>query len=373
MKEYFREYGEDNGYFPPDTLMLLRAGRAGVDIVRGALGDGDEFTDSGVAEMRAVLDALPPSHPHRAHVRVELGTALITQVMSAAGADGFAEAVDHLDGGVDDLPSGHPRRPEMLLRAARGHLVIALSRQDRAAAEHGMRIADLGLAEEPDASGTRVRLAFFAAVARYVNGQITRDLRWFTEAASRLEVLLADDSTPLNPDIESGIRMMLAMTRREEGRREAAREAGLGALWAHGKAVLLQTGSGRALARARSVYPSAEQIIDWHVLDGDLEGAVAALELGRGLVLHAATSAADLPSLLEDLGYGELAAEWRAAPAAYGTWPWERHQELPGLLTEQGGLVAPTELGRRALAALVYSAAETRLLSPRPRRTSRGH
>ncbi|SNS00117.1 CHAT domain-containing protein [Actinomadura mexicana] len=368
VEEYVRR-DVDDGYFSPDMPALLRAGRAGLDIVRGILGAGDDLVDRGVADMRSVLDSLPESHPHRARMRTELGTGLVVHgIAGRGGAAAFLEAADHLSAGLDEQPPGHPARPHTLLRAAGGHLLIAIGTQGRAAAEEGMRIADLGLAEEAGDPGVRIRLRFFAAAARYALGQITRDPAWYAEAASRLEALLADPDAQPNPDVEAGIRMMLAVTRREEGHHEAAREAGLGALRAHGKAVLLQTGTGQALARARSVYPEAERIIDWHVGDGDLEGAVSALELGRGLVLHAATSAADLPSLLEDAGHGPLAAEWRAVPDAYGTRPWERGGDpaelLTELLTAQGGLIAPSELGRRALAALDGSAAETHLLSP---------
>ncbi|MFG2016878.1 CHAT domain-containing protein [Actinomadura geliboluensis] len=364
--EYFRRAGAGEDHFSPDAPALLRAGQAGLAIARGAFGGGDELVGRGVAEMRAALDSLPESHPHRARMRAELGTGMIMHGLTGRGGGTVAllEAADHLSAGLAEQPPGHPARPYTLLRAASGHLLIAMGTQDRTAAKEAMRIADLGLDERAGDANVLVRLGFFAAAARYALGGLTRDPGWYAEAASRLEGLLADPGVRPNPDIEAGMRMLLAMTRREEGHHDAAREAGLAALRAHGKAVLLQTGTGQALARARAVYPQAEQIADWHVRDGDLGGAVTALELGRGLVLHAATSAADVPSLLADAGHGPLAAEWRAAPGAYGTRPWERGQDLAELLTSQGGLVVPSELGRRALAALAGGSAETRLLNP---------
>src|SRR4051812_30932739 len=49
---------------------------------------------------------------------------------------------------------------------------------------------------------------------------------------------------------------------------------------------------------------------------GDLHGAVQAVELGRGLTLHAATSTAGVPALLERAGHDELAGAWRNDPRA---------------------------------------------------------
>ncbi|EOD66741.1 CHAT domain-containing protein, partial [Amycolatopsis vancoresmycina] len=44
--------------------------------------------------------------------------------------------------------------------------------------------------------------------------------------------------------------------------------------------------------------------------DGEAEAALRAIELGRGLALHAATSTLEVPELLRDLGHPDLAEAW---------------------------------------------------------------
>ncbi|MGO4427163.1 CHAT domain-containing protein, partial [Streptomyces sp. MCAF7] len=88
---------------------------------------------------------------------------------------------------------------------------------------------------------------------------------------------------------------------------------------------------------ARSVMAAT-----WAASQNQAEEAVAALELGRALVLHAASTSRTVPELLEARGQRELAEAWRKAGTADAGEP----DGLPGEL--------PSDLRRRALEALGY-------------------
>jgi hypothetical protein len=152
-----------------------------------------------------------------------------------------------------------------------------------------------------------------------------------------------------------------------------AREQGLAALRVRVRDVLLQTGTARALASARAMAAVAAEVAEWCLDDHEPGLAVEALELGRGLVLHAATSAADLPELLSAAGRDDLAVEWRqaaaskAGPTTESDPPWDDDAggaEYVTRLLADGSLVAPSDLRRRALGALASSAAAGELLTP---------
>jgi CHAT domain len=76
--------------------------------------------------------------------------------------------------------------------------------------------------------------------------------------------------------------------------------------------VLLQSGAARGLTIAG--WRESEQVAQltaWCLTDGRTDQAVAALELGRAVVLYTATIAADVPDLLRAAGHDDLAGQWR--------------------------------------------------------------
>ncbi|MFH8381751.1 CHAT domain-containing protein [Kitasatospora sp. NPDC018058] len=121
---------------------------------------------------------------------------------------------------------------------------------------------------------------------------------------------------------------------------EAAKEA----LTALAADVLLQTGAEHGLVAARAGASRGAQAALWAGSQGRLHEAVAALELGRALVLHAASTSVAVPELLEQHGHHELAEAWRAATAT--TDGGSHVGGVPGEL--------PSALRRQALQALGY-------------------
>jgi hypothetical protein len=95
--------------------------------------------------------------------------------------------------------------------------------------------------------------------------------------------------------------------------RARSRETGLTVLRLHGRGVLLQTGTERALTTARAAADRARAVTGWALEDGDLAAAVEALEVGRGLVLAAATSGDAIGRLLSGAGRGDLGVRWAEA------------------------------------------------------------
>ncbi|MER7720420.1 CHAT domain-containing protein [Streptomyces flaveolus] len=140
---------------------------------------------------------------------------------------------------------------------------------------------------------------------------------------------------------------------REDERDTACVDAAQEALTALAADVLLQTGAEHGLLAARSGASRGLRAARWALICGRVHEAVAALELGRALVLQAAATASAVPDLLDAAGHPALAEAWRAAGVARGTGPAEGG--VPGEL--------PSTLRRQALEALGYRQEDGGLLA----------
>ena len=101
---------------------------------------------------------------------------------------------------------------------------------------------------------------------------------------------------------------------RATGDRYRAVDAGLAGLRAYGREVFLQTGAEHAVAAARGAADAATVVAGWCLADGRVAAAFEAVELGRAMVLHAATAAATVSELLRADGRADLAEEWDRTP-----------------------------------------------------------
>ncbi len=143
-----------------------------------------------------------------------------------------------------------------------------------------------------------------------------------------------------------------------QGDRDHGRALGLSALRARTWQVLLQSGTEHGRVAARAAAADARRVAEWCVADralnrSALDDLVAALDAGRGLVLHAAVTMRSVADRLTVLGRPELAQEWIRAGGA-------DRIELPGMT----GLGADLhgDLRERVLGVLAAEAAE--LLDP---------
>ncbi|MEW1547474.1 CHAT domain-containing protein [Streptomyces tsukubensis] len=115
--------------------------------------------------------------------------------------------------------------------------------------------------------------------------------------------------------------------------------------------VLLQQGAEHRLATARQGASLGIRSALWAAFHNRVDDAVAALELGRALVLQTAATSRAVPELLEERGHPRLAAAWRES----GT---TDTGELPPEL--------PSTLRRQALEALGYRERGGLLNTPTP-------
>ena len=141
--------------------------------------------------------------------------------------------------------------------------------------------------------------------------------------------------------------------------------AGFAALRARSHDLLLQSGTGRSLSYARLAAGEAAEVAAW-CLDGRRAAdAVAALELGHGLILHAATAAAEVSDMLIAAGQPGLATQWRTMTSNPDAALWDEvWPSSAGLPVLPDTLRAPGELRRDVLLALGGTPAEQRLVAP---------
>lgn len=135
------------------------------------------------------------------------------------------------------------------------------------------------------------------------------------------------------------------------GDHDRSRELGQDVLRGHAWKVLLQSGIRHAITVARGASADAVRVARWCLHDRDSEGLVAALDAGRGLVLHAAVTTRGVVEQLRAVDEVELAREWAEAE---GT---DRIE-----VTGAPGVDLHGELRRRVLRAL--GAGRSSLLDP---------
>jgi hypothetical protein len=110
-------------------------------------------------------------------------------------------------------------------------------------------------------------------------------------------------------------RMTLAKAYVKRGDLRRAVEVGLDALRGRAEDVRLQSGARRAVDTAKSATGEAVEVARWSLAAGALESAVAALELGRGMAVRAATTDAGVATALRAAGAEDLATEWESPVA----------------------------------------------------------
>jgi hypothetical protein len=176
---------------------------------------------------------------------------------------------------------------------------------------------------------------------------VTRDPADLDFAIGELEQVRAQVRKGRSPQLAGDALWQLAENyRARSGRtgdaadRVAATNAALESLQALAGDVVLQNGPDHGLLAARSGADRGVRAAIWAASEGRVEDAVAALELGRALVLQAAATSRAVPELLQARGHDELARAWREAEA--GT-----PGAAEGLPRE-----LPSSLRRRALQAL---------------------
>ncbi|MEE1764976.1 CHAT domain-containing protein [Streptomyces sp. SP18BB07] len=350
---------EPTGHAPFRAELLAAAGTAWLLLARARRRPSPRLAADAVRAWQEAGRTLPPDHPRVPAVRTELAAHALREAREAGNTEAVGAAVGALVEAATTCPAGSPHRPALRLRAAAAlaqHTVV----EGRPTAVPGrldalgQGIALLrGAAEEGphEFHGSRGRCLYGLGtllLTRYLESGRREELE---EAIAVLrEAWVVLNASPGDPFAIALIRT-IALAHRAFGPRDAehrrlARETGRSALTAYGRSVLLQSGADHGLEAARAIAPDMLRLVRWSLADQLPEAAFEALELGRGLVLNAATMNVTVPDLLRDAGHAELAEAWVRA-AVDG-----------GRLSE-----VPDDLRRRVLEALAGSAAEKRLLS----------
>ncbi|MEU3917285.1 CHAT domain-containing protein [Streptomyces sp. NPDC029004] len=356
---------------PPGTFaaeLLAASGLVGLLAARRdgstdqAAPPGDE-ADRAVRALAEAASALPADHPLLPAVISESGLFLATRAAHDGDVTALRAAVEDVVRAASLCSPSSAHRAPLLLRAAAvlcAHSHALDGRGPAAATSPARTSLDRGidlLAAAVDEAGQGFHGA--RARCRYGLGRLllarfrrTHDKADLQRAVGLLQdVRTAVHSRPGDPFTVLLTRALAEALRaygpRDTDRREQSREAAKSVLAAHGRAVLLQTGTEAALDSARAAGTDMMRLVDWCLTDGCTEAALDALELGRGLVQNAATVAATVPELLEQAGRAELAEEWRRAD----------HGRTPG--TPSGAPFAvPDGLRLRVLQALEGGPAE---------------
>lgn len=277
---------------------------------------------------------------------------------------GVVDTFDRLLAAAERAGPDSLEYPVLASQAAAGLMMRGLSTGEVAVVDRAIAlcagvcaIPGLGLRERP-------RMLEMHGQALHTRYAMTRDPRDLSNAIARLEeARRAVEQEPGSPQAGS-VLQSLASAYRSRGNQalgdvDRAVQIGLAGLRERAGDVLLQDSDDNALDMARQATNDAAEMARWFLARGRGDAAVSAIELGRGMVLHAATSGAGVAEALAATGYPELALEWTAQATRPGA------RTPSGLVP--GGYDEPLQdddLRYRAMLALEGTTAEGRLLSP---------
>ena len=248
--------------------------------------------------------------------------------------------LDDLPPEVADDPMAARMRPLTMSIAALVELVRGDPQTRRAtlqAEQDRIKRAARGSAERL-ASGMTLAIGWLevARSAPLDRAAVQAAIRWGTECLDGL-------GGPTHP-LWAQQALTLATALRLRGGRDdrgRGRELGFDALRGRAWSALLQAGSTDALDAARTASADAAVLAGWCAQDQVYDDVARAVEAGRGLALHAATTTRGVHARLVDLGHGDLADEWAAVGGV-------DHVVMPGV----ADVDLRGDLRQRVLAAL---------------------
>jgi hypothetical protein len=199
-------------------------------------------------------------------------------------------------------------------------------------------------------------MATMARQARFTIDQSPESRR---AAIDALELQTGGSLTESGDLIASVLKLLSSYYQDEESPEDRQRsiQKSLQALRIYARNVLLQSSPRRAMDAATEAAGHTIHTARKCLEADQPEYAVHALELGRGMVLHAATSATSMPELLRANGHPELADRW--VNEADQVQPWDTGTRID----PTGRTPLPSDLRLQVLRALEGSSAEERLLS----------
>ncbi|MET7578286.1 CHAT domain-containing protein [Streptomyces microflavus] len=351
--------------------VLLEQALAGLQFMLAFTGGSKAGMLAAVATMRRLQESCDEDAPELLPLEADLGLMLLVVSFFGGTWQERLEGLVLMTESVDALPEDHPERSRLLLRTAGAVLMTAVSPFNR----RGVESAEKMLREvidtvSPDSQEGLRAAGLYANVfyARFLHARAPADADRAVEVArTALGRLEGRAPSPVGTLLTNVLADALR-AREAPGDRENARRTGVAGLREAATVVLLQVAAEPALQMARNAADRALQIARWCLADGDPAGAVEAMELGRGQVLHASTTTADVPALLRETGREDLAEEWEGGARAPVVTDLAALLDGPGSLLgglgEGAELPLPDDLRQRVLTALARSRAGSALMAP---------
>jgi hypothetical protein len=263
------------------------------------------------------------------------------------------QAFDKILAEAQNINRDHADFPPLAAQAAAGLMLRALAEGDILAASQAISLMAEVCAVPGLTYRERPRMLNILGSVLLTRYHMSRNPRDLSLAIDRLEEARRAVEQELGSPYTTDVLQSLAGAYRirgdaERGDVDRAVAIGLAALRERAGDVLLQDNDNNALRAARWATHDAGEMARWFLSRDRSGAAIAALELGRGIVLHAATSGAGLAEALEEAGHADLAAEW-ARTMSRG---------------EAADSDAVGDLRYRIMLAIEGSPAEARLLAP---------
>ncbi|MFF1412035.1 CHAT domain-containing protein [Streptomyces sp. NPDC058289] len=301
-------------------------------------------------EADALEASVPADHPFRWMVMLAHGSGLVLLGELTHDDETVVRGLERQEAALTARPKDEAAFPMAQLEA-----VIEGMRASRAVVSRTPDLMPSPAPPDPGASTSTRYLAAMTAGLRYSTTQDPADL---DAAISGLEHVRDEVrqgrsqliAFPALWQLAECYRIRLGRTR-DPADQDAATDAAMESLQALAGDVVLQSGPEHGLLTARTGAERGVQAAIWAASQGRVEEAVAALELGRALVLQAASASRAVPELLEARGHHGLAQEWRAAAPAPAPAP-DRSAPGAGAVPDALPRELPSSLRRRALEAL---------------------
>ncbi|TYB66616.1 CHAT domain-containing protein [Nonomuraea sp. PA05] len=333
-----------------------------------------------IDRLRSVADRLPEEHHLRPRIESDIhalrfargafGPEGLDPTAFQADSERFAALIDEMEA---KARTSHPDSPYFCAELG----VAAFARVHHGFVRRDVRAMNAGLAalaEAYDAApvGLPLRPVLMSQIGdglamRY---EITRDRADLTNAIARLEAARrAQESDSFGGFAAGTLKTLCDLYHQRNDERlgdpQRVAEAGLEGLRIRAWRVMLQSDAERAFDAAVAGAGEAAEVALRCVARGLLDSAVEALESGRAMVLHTATTDLGMTSLLREAGYGDLAAEWESALAELVPAPWDAsetagHANLVERLPEAR---VPSNLRDRVMAAIEGTQTERRLFA----------
>lgn len=394
--------GEDTAE-TPDATLLARYFLAVAPILRDrTIADPAKMTES-VAELEGLVARVREHHHLHDQMRHSLAVLGLTGEVLAtarpdrtrtAEADRTAEYAESLVTMLGESDPGGVYYSADLCIAGSAQVQQGLVERDLRHVDEGL----VKLALACDLVGvqalSRSRALTSHGMALRMRYEISGDRGDLLNAVARLEearrcAALEDVDIDLATLLHTLGRVYHERNDPQLGDRRAAAETGVAAMRELARDVLLQSTEKRALDLATAAAGDAAEVAQWCLRGGFDEVAIEALELGRGMVLHAATVDASIPVLLREAGHDDLAANWEQARSMDVPWNHDTAEhgagdsadlaliagsppdvdaispaDMAAMGSRWSGLRLPGDLRRQVLEAIEGTAVERRLLAP---------